>query len=221
MIKLAVEYSNSEQTDPTATLTISWENIEQVYLSVASRAARNRTGLYSQKHRGGELASRMRTPDLTSMNMPISEHYKSLPKSLDNRRVIAFPISDLTANPLRPHYDASIGPEQAFAYGDCSDTRLFYLEDEPIGGDVPYTLLFSYEKEGQPRFAIHHGVKIKTNGVICDPIPEIQEILTGLSWWAACPPLLMEGKYNRERYAFLDYDVRHLFGFPRKFPRRF
>jgi hypothetical protein len=147
--------------------------------------------------------------------MPISEHYKLLPKSLESRRVIALPISDLTANPLRLHYDASIRPEQAFAYSDGSDTRLFYLEDEPIG-KAPYTLLFSYEQEeGQTRFAIHHDVTVEPNGLLpTDKTP------SRWNWWAACPPLLIRGQHNLNRYAILDYDLRHIFGFPESFPER-
>lgn len=216
MITLSLDYSDLEQTDPKATLRIFGDGIEQVHLSVASRAARNRKALYSKKHGDSKLASRDRPEELTAVNTPILEHYKSLPKSFENSRVIALPISDLTANPLRPHYDASISPEQLGGYSDGSDTRLFYLEDEPIG-EVPYTLLFSYEERGQTRLAIHHEVKVEPNGSLPDKIP--QATLEGLNWWAACPPLLMGGQHYLDRYTLLDYDLRHVFGFPESFSK--
>ncbi len=212
MIKLLLDYSDCKQPDPKATLTISLNTVEQVHLSVANRAERNRTALYQRKHKGAELATRERDPKLAALNKPIPEHYEFFKKSIDHRRVIAFPISDLTANPLRPHYDASIGPEQALLYSNGSDTRLFHLEDEPIGR-VPYTLLISYTESGQTRFFIQHGAKVKANDPMCALDAEVKE---GLNWWAACPPLLINGDHDLEEYAILDYDLRHVFGFPER-----
>lgn len=223
MITFSLKY-DLEQTDPEATLRISLDALEKAYLSVACRIARNRTVLYQQKHRGSALFTRQRDPQLADLNRPISEHYQLLQKQhgpLQNRLVIAFAVSDLTANPLRPHYDASIPPEErAFqleqaeqaVYRNSSDARLFHLEDEPIG-KVPYTLLFSYEEEGQTRLAVHHQVMVKADGSLPDEVPEA--IRKGLKWWAACPPLLINGKHDLERYAILDYDLRHVFGFPK------
>jgi hypothetical protein len=218
--------------DPEATLRIPLDSIDRVYLSVAHRTARNRTALYQQKHRGAEVFTRRRPPELAALNWPIYEHYKLLQelhpelrsKPQDSREkyppAISFPISDLTANPLRPHYDASIPPERRALqsavidqaiYRDGSDARLFYLEDEPIG-QVPYTLLFSYEDKGQTHFAIQHQVVVRADGSLPDQVP--LAIRKELKWWAACPPALIHGRHDVEQYAFLDYDVRHLFGFP-------
>jgi len=221
-----------QKADPEATLRIPVEVIDRVYLTVAHRTARNRTALYQQKHRGAELFTRERSPELAALNWPISEHYGFLQKLHAELRpkgqgpleeyppVIAFPISDLTANPLRPHYDASIPRgRRAFQsavvdqalYRDSSDARLFYLEDEPIG-KVPYTLLCSFEDEGQTRLAIQHQVMVRADGSLPDQGPQVMR--QGLKWWAACPPVLINGRHDVEQYAILDFDVRHLFGFP-------
>lgn len=225
MITFLLDYSDTKQAEPKATLEISREVIEEAYLSVACRTARNRTALYQQKHAGAEMATRRRDPTLAALNRPISEHYELLQEQigpLKDRRVIAFTISDLTANPLRPHYDDSIPDEQrAFqvartilaVYRNGLSAKLFHLEDEPIT-EVPYTLLFSYEEEGQTRLAIHHKVEVNADGSLPEQIPK--EIRNGLKWWAACPPLLKEGKHCLEEFAVLDYDIRHVFGFPEK-----
>jgi hypothetical protein len=136
------------------------------------------------------------------------------------RKVVAFPISDLTANPLRPHYDVAAGDDsRAFlhaatagaVYGPRSSARLFHLEDEPIER-VPYTLLVCHERSGAIRFSVCHGVRIGADGALPGGVPP--DDLSGLRWWAACPPLLAEGRHDLEAFALRDYDLRHVFGFP-------
>lgn len=234
MIELSLKY-DFENKNQEATLRIDSDTIDKVFLSVAHRTARNRTALYQRKHpilgttsQGPvKLKTSERDPELAALNQPIPEHYQllwELHGPFADRPVISFAISDLTANLLRPHYDFLIRPEKrAFQLGqeadraiyrDGSDACLFYLEDEPIG-KVPYTLLFSYEEEGQARFAICHKVTVQRDGSLpSDQIPEV--IRKGLKWWAACPPLLINGKHNLEQFAILDYDLRHVFGFSGK-----
>ncbi len=202
--------------DPKATLRMSCNDIEQALLSVAKRVGRNRSDLYQKKH-GGALhgyATRQRDPKHAGLNEPIAEHYQSVQQqrgSLDEKRVVAFPISDLTANPLRLHFDASIRPDQATMYANGSDTRLFHLDDEPIG-EVPYTLLISYTSGGSIRFTIEHEVLVTETGSLPDSIPK--EVRDGLNWWAACPPVVSRRSFDAKRYAELDYDHRHVIGFP-------
>ena len=209
MVQLTIDYSRPEES-PAATLAVSLDEVDSVHLSVASRDARNRTALYQQKHRGSTTASRSRDPKLAAPNLPISAHYEALRQRIElpeDRRVLAFPISDLTANPLRPHFDATVSRA-----GD----RLFFLGDEPIGL-VRYTLLICYEQKGRTRFHIAHDVKLPGDGSLPQTIPS--RIRSGLRYWMACPPLLIRGKHNLARYAVLDYDVRHLFGFENSFAR--
>jgi hypothetical protein len=174
MIRFFLNY-DIEQTEPEAILEIPFTSIDQVFLSVANRSARNRTSLYQKKHplpgnSSGDFkrdfATRQRDPSLAALNWPISQHYQILCKQYDlkqNSRIIAFPISDLTANPLRPHFDYSISPEQyAFqskninltVFRKVADARLFHLEDEPLG-KVPYSILFCSEEGNQSRFSIN------------------------------------------------------------------
>ena len=139
-------------TDPQATLDVPFETIEGACLSIAGRATRNRTALYQRKHRSATLATRDRDASLADLNRTIAEHYRLLckqKKADDSRPVIAFAISDLTANPLRPHYDVEIGEDDRAltlpasveaVYRRGPSARLFHLEDEPLG-EAPYTLL--------------------------------------------------------------------------------
>lgn len=202
--------------DPRATLRMSCNDIEQALLSIAKRVGRNRSDLYQKKH-GGALhgyATRQRDPKHAGLNEPIAEHYQSAQEQwglLEEKRVVAFPISDLTANPMRVHYDASIRADQATMYANDSDSRLFYLDDEPIG-EVPYTLLLSYTSGGSLRFTIEHEVLVSETGTLPDSIPK--EVRDGLNWWAACPPVVSRGSFDAKRYAELDYDHRHVIGFP-------
>lgn len=227
MIKMSLDY-DFQNGSQEATLEISEDAIDLAYLSVVHRAARNRTSLYQKKHpapgttHGGtvRLKTSQRDPTLAALNRPILEHYQllwELHGPFKKRPVISFAISDLTANPLRPHYDFLIPDEQrAFQLGQKadlaiyqhgSDARLFHLEDEPIG-QVPYTLLCSYQEGEQTRFAIYHNVQVQPDGSVRNQVPEV-----GLRWWAACPPLLNSGKHELEQFAVLDYDLRHVFGF--------
>ncbi len=228
MPRLTIDFPKGRM-DPEATLVVAQDELHKVFLSVAMRTARNRTALYQRKHadtRAG-LRTRQRDPALAALNVPIGKHYLWLkdrlknPETLADRRVVGFPISDLTANPLRPHYDASLRKEQlAFrsgaargaVYGGAPEARLFYLEDEPIGA-VPYTLLLASGREGKARLAICHNVKVAGNGSLPGAIPKA--VRGSLCFWAACPPLLVDGAHSTEEYAIRDYDLRHVFGHPR------
>ncbi len=228
MPRLTIDFETGS-VDPKATLVIGRDEVENVILSVASRAARNRTSLYQKKHMGpgAGLYTRQRDHALADLNVPIGKHFLSLkdrvsaPEALRDRRVVGFPISDLTANPLRPHYDASVPEGQrAFhsgatcraVYGGAAGAQLFYLEDEPIG-EVPYTLLLAYSQDGRARLAIHHDVKVARDGSLPDQLP--RPVREAVSFWAACPPLLADGEHRIEEYAVRDYDLRHVFGFPK------
>jgi hypothetical protein len=223
MFTLSIKH-DPDKAGPEATLKVPLNFFDQLYLSIACRAARNRTALYQKKHRGSAMATRERDWELAALNRPIAEHYRSIEQqagSLKDRRVLAFPISDLTANPLRPHYHASPAEVRAAfenapsagAVFQASDARLFFLEDEPIG-KVPYTLLLVYEAGGATRLAIRHSVCVAADGALPVDVPE--PILKGLRWWAACPPLLINGEHKVDEYAIRDYDLRHVFGFPEK-----
>jgi hypothetical protein len=194
MVTLTVDYSHGGR-DPTATLRISLDAVDEVLLSVSNRAVRNRSALYQAKHavQSAGLATRVRDPVLAALNIPIAGHYEPLARRLADRRVIAFPISDLTANPLRPHYDA-------FAR---DGERLFYLLDEPIA-EARYTVLACRREQEQTRLAIRHDVAVTEGGALG----------AGVLFWMACPPLLIAGEYHEEEYAVRDYDLRHSLGFP-------
>jgi len=241
MVKFQLSYG-SEATTPEVTLTIPMEDVKGAHLSVANRCARNRTCLYQQKHLGASFYTRERGHALGAMNWPIAEHYRLLQElhpELGFQRqegaeqdrieyyppVVAFSISDLTANPLRPHYIAvptdGLEPLYPFraeearsaVYRRVPDPRFFFLEDEPIDA-VPYSLLIAERQEGSVSFAIRHGMHVmKREGSAL----EASDLgLQGqLKWWAACPPVVKDGAFDAESYATLDYDLRHLFGFPR------
>ena len=197
--------------------------------------------MYQQKHIHGNARTRERSKDLSGLNFPISEHYERLkeilPKQLryrdadgvesqiqtaklkledippskylvsDDYLAVAFPIGDLTANLLRPHFDDTFKGQ---GLGD-RDQRLFYLEDEPLE-IVPYTLLVCYEDTSGDRFAIYHDVTINLSGGLSAGGNRV-EFPGKLKWWTACPPLLRNGQFDVRRYAWLDYDLGHLFGF--------
>jgi hypothetical protein len=211
VLSFALEFER-ERTDPAATLWIPMEELEQVCLTVASRTARNRTALYQAKHGGALLATRQRDPTLAALNIPIAEHFTLLRQRLpykmhvEDRRIVAFPVSDLTANPLRPHYDAWSSP----------DARLFYLDGEPIH-QVPYSLLLCYRQDGSMRLDIRHGVEMQVDGSLPEDVGKRagQE----LTCWMACPPLLIRGDHKLEEFAIRDYDLRHVFGSPDNFQK--
>jgi hypothetical protein len=213
VLSFAAEFCD-QQTDPSATLRVRLEELEQASLTVACRAARNRKALYQAKHAGALLTTRQRDPALAGLNLAIDEHYKLLKQRLtgklylDDKRIVAFPISDLTANPLRPHYDARSSSED----GAC----LFYLDGEPIG-QVPYSLLLCYHSADTTRLDIRHQVRVNVDGSLPDDLPKA--VQNGLTCWMACPPLLMNGDHNLEEFAIRDYDLRHVFGFPDNFQR--
>jgi len=228
MTRFSLE-SRSRDADPVATLIIPRESIKKAALSVAFRSARNRSALYQRKHadRKAGLYTRHRDSALAALNAPFERHYEWLPSrlgeasGLENSPVIAFAISDLTANLLRPHYDATIPDDQlAFCsdaarrsvYGEAPSARVFHLEDEPIG-DVPYTLLMAGESGDSMRFSICHDVRVGRDGVL--PPHAARVLGTSLGFWAACPPLLIGGEHKLEAFATLDYDLRHVFGFPK------
>src|SRR5712691_9589756 len=101
-----------EREDPDATLTIPLQSIARAHLSVACRAERNRTALYQKRHLDAPAKTRERDPRLGALNRPLSDHYESFSfsekKVFRYAPVIGFAISDLTANLLRPHYEASV-----------------------------------------------------------------------------------------------------------------
>jgi len=193
---------------PNAILRISAEHLLRAVLSV-SRDLRQGSGRYQQKHIEGNARTRQRSKQHTALNLPISRHYELLPDGWnilpgmsgvapDDFLVFAFSIGDLTANSLRSHSDVAQNPP------------LFYLKDEPIG-DPAYTLLICYETSAGDRFAICHDVNVDELGNISRGLR--LEIAGKLRWWAACPPLLVNGEFDEQRYAHLDYDLGHLFGF--------
>jgi hypothetical protein len=213
MLTFSLDFGD-RRTDPAATLRVSLDAIDDVCLSVAARAARNRSRLYQAKHLGAPSSTRERDPALAALNMPFARHCdqvrRRLPagRDLTNKRIVAFAISDLTANLLRPHVDASIRSH------DPADAPLFHLADEPLG-DVRYTILFCYQRAGAPRLAIRHNVNVRPDGSLPDDVPA--EIRAGLLYWMACPPLLIGGRHDVNSFGVLDYDLRHLFGFPDRF----
>jgi len=221
MLTFSIDNDN-EHAARNVTLLLPFEDIVRADLSVAGRSERNRTLLYQRKHAGSALATRGREPALAQLNQTIPEHYQRLVtrKRVDaDAAVLAFSISDLTANLLRPHYDASIDADRivheesviASENGAKADVRLFHLKDEPIG-EVPYTLLCCYEEGGAIRFAILHDIAIGPSGLL--PREVSPAIRSGLKWWAACPPLLASGRHDLEAFAVRDHDLRHVFGFP-------
>jgi hypothetical protein len=208
MMRLISDYSRLAES-PETTLRLSFDEIESVVLSVSLREARNRSAFYQRKHvsPAAGMNTRDRAPELAALNRPISEHYRRLGStvgSLHDRRVTAFPISDLTANPLRPHFDAEADRKTPGA-------GLFYLQDEPLG-EVPYTLLVCRRTGSGVQFEIQHEVRVRPDG----SVPPA-DLCRDLIYWIACPPLLRAGEHDLERYAVLDYDVRHVFGFPHSF----
>lgn len=221
------DFQNVKKSEPEATLRLKMGQVDNIFLSIAQRAARNRTALYQRKHppahgapnMSASLATHQRNPRLRALNQPISTHYQ-LQNTIsdgvfDGRPVLCAPISDLTANHFRPHFDAR-SIECAFTepavkhavYGDTS-SQLFYLEDEPIG-QIPYSLLCYYLTDFGHRLGIIHNMQVSKNGQLPSSAKHITD---GLIWWAACPPLLIDGKHNLKQFTYLDYDVRHVLGF--------
>lgn len=205
--EIRIDYSRLA-SDPRVTLRLSLDEIEDLRLSVAERETRNRSQLYQRKHasRAAGWDTRQRDPALAALNRPIAEHYQLQSlchglKGLENKRVLAVAVSDLTANPLRPHYDAT---------SDDPRRSLFFLADEPIG-QVPYTLLICYQHQGRIRLGIQHDVQVGEDGALPDSMPA--EMRNGLRYWMACPPLLINGQHDLEAFCLRDYDLRHVFGF--------
>jgi len=210
-------------TEPAATVKIAPEDLLAVELTVADRAHRNRSKLYQRKHdptvaKQHGVHTRDRLPELAALNKPIAWHRD---RFLARHGwyvgtappILAFGIGDLTANLLRPHFDGGIRPGQAEAEGsDDFDPRLFYLEDEPIG-EAAYSILLCYDGETGIAFAICHGVTVERDGSLTNRVPH--QIRTRLRWWAACPPLLIDGEHDLFQFALLDYDIRHVLGFPK------
>ena len=89
----------------------------------------------------------------------------------------------MTANPLRPHYDATLPQVE----------RIFLLQDEPPG-EASYSLLACYREQGAPRFTILHGVTVRPDGSLPEHI--LAQVQTELIYWIACPPLLIGREYR-------------------------
>lgn len=206
------------ERDPNVTLHILAESIATVGLTIANRARRNRSALWQKKHLRDDgsapaVMTRQRDSKHAQLNWPITEHYRRFlgAQRLDESTappVLGFGIGDLTANPFRPHYDQTIPSVWTDA-----NPRLFMLDDEPIG-HVEYTLLCCYlSNTGKPRFQILHNVLVSSDGRLPRDIPA--GVQDGLVFWAACPPILEHGVPSLSRFAVLDYDVRHYFGFTR------
>ena len=66
------------QADPDATLTVPLHTIDDIILSVANRAARNRTALWQKKHSGTEagINTRDRAAYIEALNWEILQHYR-------------------------------------------------------------------------------------------------------------------------------------------------
>ena len=207
-VTISLDYSSRER-DPQATLTVpAAVTLRHAALSVSNRKARNGSFLYQQRHKGGSGETRHRPGLLSDLNIPIPAHYLRVRDGMaaEKKCVFAFTIGDLTANLLRPHYDASI-PEDHFPW----DRRMFFLAEEPFG-DVPYSLLVCSKENGGVRFSIRHEIRVRCDGTLVEsggaPHPKQCEML----WWAACPPLLSKGEFQANAYAHRDYDLRHVFG---------
>ncbi len=221
MFKLEISYPEIMSPDPCAILVMSNSIIKDVILSVSNRSIRNRTSLYHQRHKGVVLETRFRSELITYLNKTIDDHYNILCKRYDlkGKRVLGFTISDLTANLLRPHYYVyDFDNKKVFSdkntieqiYKDNKKSSLFYFEDEPINSAL-YTLLIAYRAGANVKFSIFNDIKILKDGKLPDSLPA--EIKKNLLWWAACPPLLINGEFDILKFAILDYDLRHIFGF--------
>ena len=221
MFKFEISYSDIKSPDLSATLIILNSMIKDAILSVSNRSIRNRTSLYHQRHRGSVLETRFRSELLSNLNKTFDEHYHLLWKRYDlkDKRVIGFTISDLTANLLRPHfYIYKFDNKKVFSdketieqvYRGNEESSLFYFEDEPINSAL-YTLLIAYRAGDNVKFTIFEDIRILKDGKLPDNVPE--NIKENLLWWAACPPLLINGKFDIFKFAVLDYDLRHIFGF--------
>lgn len=197
----------AQQTDIVPTLKVRTQQITKAGLTTASRKRRNRSKLYQRKHDPTDAKehgahTHQRPAAMADLNRPIPWHYQRFLAAngwyeSTAPPTYAFGIGDLTANPLRPSYNAS------------EHEPLFFLKDEPIG-DVRYTLLVCYLCEDEIRFAILHEVQVGKDGSL--PLGVPSQIREGLAFWAACPAVLTNGNYCPTSFATLDYDIRHWTG---------
>jgi hypothetical protein len=225
-MQILIQIGEDLSVERQARVRIRAEEWERVYLHIAEPEKRNRTRFYKRRHPlPEEKGSRIIDPRYP-VQLPDEPRKLSLPDHLAQMRrngiipsptaprrregacygleptMLAVPISDLTANLLRPCY------QQA----GCGPHRLFYFQDEPIRAREYWSVAFLQDNSGAGRLEflrVHFDADRER--VLDRSGADLGA--RGLVWAAAVVPLVTEGSpLSAPDIASYDYDLRHILG---------
>jgi hypothetical protein len=222
-MKVTIEIGGDSNEGRTAHVRISKDELDSALLHIAQPEMRNRSECYMRRHPvPGEPPVAPNKPfrcPTAPPKLPIPEHISLMrregilcpPKRsrdgdsgeefLLEPAMIAFPISDIVANLLRP----------AFHRDRLGSTRLFCFADEPIHDRAYHCLCFFQGSAGN--FIDIRPVKFDpdrdeaTDSLGKDLLPQ------GLVWAAAVVPLVVDGRaLTPVEITLWDYDLRQIVG---------
>jgi hypothetical protein len=192
---------NRNAKDPDVTLVFLQEEIVNSFLSIAERDKRNGTSSYQIRHIEGPQATAEREKQ---PNWEIPDHFKknlTVDALSSPDRYLVLGVGDLTANLLRPSWDAR------------KDNNFFCLQYEPYEQlkkeKHPYTS-FMMDKNNVPHIQSIYFVSQEDKIIPTDA--EGQDLSSASNYLFCSIPLIRSGnKVSLAEMAFWDYDLRHFF----------
>jgi hypothetical protein len=220
-----MDIGHGRSANRTVSVTIAPSELSTAILNIAYAGERNRSSYYMRRHpKPGDLASGIRVGPNAPLyygaeprRLTIAEHLRFMNRvsvasheNIDSGQPDSFnlqpaqivvPVSDVTANLLRPCY----------SHQRLGRWRTFFLEDEPIDRKA-YWAVCLFEENGI------RAIKFMdlSFDVRSDTVRSIdgRDLSTqGLEWAVALVPLVKHGApVSVADIAMADYDLRQVFG---------
>jgi len=225
-VKIQLDIGHGRSANRTVSVTIAPSELSTAILNIAYAGERNRSSYYMRRHpKPGDLASGIRVGPNAPLycgaepkRLTIAEHLRFMNsvsiashEGIDSGQSDSFdlqpaqivvPVSDVTANLLRPCYSRQ----------RLGRWRTFFLEDEPIDRTAYWALCLFQEENGirEMRF-VDLSFDVKSDTVRS---MEGRDLSTqGLEWAVALVPLVKDGAaVPIVNIAMADYDLRQVFG---------
>jgi hypothetical protein len=220
-VTIQLDIGHGRSANRKVSVTIAPSELSTAILSIAYAAERNRSGYYMRRHpKVGDLASGIRVGPNAPLchgaepkRLTIAQHLRSMKRpsvagqdgldSFDLQRAqIVVPVSDVTANLLRPCYSRE----------GLGQWRTFFLEDEPIDRKT-YWAVCLFEEENGIREIKFMDLSFDVGSDTVRSIDGRDLSTQGLEWAVALVPLVKHGApVTVADIAMADYDLRQVFG---------
>lgn len=228
-MKILLDIGGPKSGERQVAVQIARSELFAAYLHLASPEARNRTGRYIRRHglRGepGDDALGPVVPNVPVRRadeppkLTIAAHLEVMRQKgmlapavpaqrqtdaafVEERVMLAVPISDLAANLLRP----------CFHRDGLGAHRVFHFIDEPLSKRNYWCICFFAGDNGSGRLEMRRLRFDAEKDCVWDTQGmDLEE--AGVEWAAAIVPLVTDGRaLSAEEIAINDYDLRQIFG---------